>query len=61
MPSYRARPAAGKTVSKAGQKRVSEKISHLHKAEPEKPHAQHIAMAINMEKEGHLGPRGGLS
>ena len=46
-------------VSRAGQSRVSAKISHLHKTEPEKPHSQHIAMAINMEKEGRLGAKGG--
>jgi len=44
--------------SKAAQARVSAKISHLHKAEPAMPHKQHVAMAINMEREHRLGPSG---
>ena len=45
-------------VSKAGQKRVSAKISHLHKTEPGMPHKRHIAMALNMERAHRLGPKG---
>ena len=44
---------------KAGQRRVSAKISHLHKAEPGMPHKQHVAMAINMEKQHRLTASGG--
>ena len=54
MPSYRAKPAA----TKPAQKRVSAKISHLHKAEPEMPHKQMVAVAVNMEREHRLGPKG---
>lgn len=45
-------------VSKAGQKRVSKKISHLHKAEPEMPHKKMVAMALSMERAHRLGPKG---
>ena len=45
-------------VSKAGQKRVSAKISHLHKMEPEMPHKQMVAMSLDMERAGRLGKRG---
>lgn len=43
---------------KAAQARVSAKISHLHKTEPGMPHKQHIAMAMEMEREHRLGPKG---
>lgn len=51
--------AAKKPVTRAGQKRVSAKISHLHKTEPGMPHKKMVAMALNMEREGRLGPKGG--
>ena len=46
------------SISKAGQKMVSAKISHLHKMEPEMPHEQHVAMALAMEREHRLGSKG---
>ena len=45
-------------VGKKAQKRVSAKISHLHKTEPEMPHDKMVAMALNMEREHRLGPKG---
>ena len=51
---------AGKRApaSRAGQKRVSAKISHLHKAEPGMSHEKHVATALNMERAHRLGPGG---
>ena len=49
---------ATRKLGKAGQKRVSAKISHLHKAEPEMPHEKMAAMAISMERAHRLGPKG---
>ena len=46
-------------IGKAGQKRVSEKISHLHKKEPGMSHEQMVAVALNMERKQRLGPKGG--
>lgn len=46
-------------VSKAGQGRVSAKISQMHKMEPEMPHKQMVAMSLNMERKGRLGKKGG--
>lgn len=46
-------------VTKAGQKRVSAKISHLHKAEPGMSHEQQVAVALNMEREHRLTSAGG--
>lgn len=37
---------------------VSRKISHLMRKEG-KPQKQAVAMALNMKREGRLGPRGG--
>ena len=37
---------------------VSRKISHLVKSEGT-PQKQAVAMALNMERQGRLGPRGG--
>lgn len=37
---------------------VSRKISHLVRKEG-KPQKQAVAMALNMKREGRLGPRGG--
>jgi len=53
-------PKAAKKVpvSKAGQKAVSAKISHLYKTEPMMPHEQKVAMALNMEREHRLTPTG---
>ena len=50
----------GKTPVKgiAAQARVSAKISHLHKAEPEMPHKQMVKMALEMEREHRLGAKG---
>lgn len=45
-------------VSKPGQKRVSAKISHLHKTEPKMSHEQMVAMSLAMERAGRLGPKG---
>lgn len=50
--------AKRKVTGKAAQKRVSAKISHLHKAEPSMPHEQKIAMALSMERAHRLGPQG---
>ena len=47
-----------KPVTKAGQKRVGEKISSLHKAEPAMPHEQMVAMSLGMERAHRLGPGG---
>jgi hypothetical protein len=44
-------------TSRAGRGRVSAKISHLRgEGEPQK---KAVAMALNMERAGRLGPRGG--
>lgn len=51
-------PKSRAPVSKVGQKRVSAKISKLHKAEPKMPHKQHVAMALAMERAHRLGPKG---
>ena len=45
-------------VSKAGQKRVSAKISHLAHTEPEMASKQRVAMAISMEKAHRLTKTG---
>ena len=45
-------------VSRAGQKRVSAKISHLHKTEPGMPHKKMVGMSLDMERAGRLGPKG---
>ncbi len=50
--------AAKKPVSKAGAKRVSAKISKLHKMEPEMSHKAMVGMAMGMEHAGRLGPKG---
>ena len=55
--AHRATPKRA-PVSKAGQKRVSAKISHLHKTEPEMPHEQKVAMSLEMERAHRLGPGG---
>jgi hypothetical protein len=53
--------ATRKKVSKAGQKRVGAKISHLtRKGEGVSP-KQRIAIALAMERRGQLGPRGGFT
>ena len=44
---------------KAAQKRVSAKIEHMAKAHPEMPPKQRVAVAINMERQHRLGPKGG--
>mgnify|MGYP001582440929 FL=1 len=44
--------------SKAAQKRVSAKIRKLHKAEPEMPHEQHVAMSLEMERKHRLTAQG---
>ena len=44
-------------VSKAGQARVAAKIRHLRKEGV--PSKQAVAMALSMEREKRLGPRGG--
>ena len=49
----------GTKVSKAGQKRVSAKISKLHHTEPQMPHKKMVAMALSMEREHRLGAKGG--
>lgn len=52
-------PARPKPVKgKAAQARVSAKISHLHKAEPEMPHEAMVGKAMGMEHAGRLGPKG---
>ena len=51
-------PAKPKKVSKAGQKRVSAKISHLHKTEPDMPHKKMVAMSLEMERSHRLSPKG---
>ena len=55
--AHRAAPKRA-PVSKAGQKRVSQKISHLHKTEPEMPHKQMVGMSLGMERAHRLGPGG---
>ena len=51
----------GGKVSRAGQKRVSAKISHLMREDHGKvgPHKQMVAMALSMERAGRLGAKGG--
>lgn len=50
----------GGKVSRAGQKRVSAKISHLMDEDHGKmPHKKMVAMALNMERAGRLGAKGG--
>ena len=44
--------------SKEGRKRVSAKIAHLMDSEG-KTQKQAVGQALNMEREGRLGPRGG--
>ncbi len=44
-------------ASKEGQKRVSAKISHLR--EEGVPEKKAVATALNMERAGRLGPKGG--
>jgi hypothetical protein len=44
-------------ASKAGQGRASKKISTLHKEGV--PQKQAVATALNMERKGQLGPKGG--
>ena len=51
-------PKKASPKGKAAQERVSAKISKLHKSEPEMPHEQHVAMAINMEKKHRLTAKG---
>lgn len=51
-------PKGRKPVSKPGQKRASQKISHLAKAEPQMPPKQRVAMALEMERAHRLGPGG---
>lgn len=50
---------ARKKVSTTGQKRVSQKVSRLAHQEPAMPPKQRIAIALNMERAGRLGPKGG--
>ena len=45
-------------ITKAGQKRVSAKISHLHKTEPGMPHKQMVGMSLQMEREHRLSATG---
>ena len=52
-------PAKRTPVSKPGQKRVSAKISTLHREEPAMSHEQHVAMALAMERAHRLSPKGG--
>ena len=47
-----------KVTGKAAQKRVSAKISHLHKTEADMPHKQMVAMSLEMERAHRLGPKG---
>ena len=47
-----------KVKGKAAQGRVSAKIAHLHKAEPEMPHKKMVAMSLSMERAHRLGPKG---
>ena len=49
----------GGKVSRAGQKRVSAKISHLMREGEKMPHKQMVAMALSMERTGRLGAKGG--
>ena len=42
----------------AAQGRVSAKIRHLHKAEPDMPHKQMVAMSLEMERKHRLGSKG---
>mgnify|MGYP001610043674 CR=1 len=47
-------------VSRAGGKRVSAKISHLMREDHGKmSHQQMVASALEMERAGRLGPKGG--
>ena len=46
-----------KKVSKAGQQRVSAKISHL--MQEGIPQKRAVATALNMERKHRLGPKGG--
>ena len=45
-------------IPKKGRSRVSAKISHLHDTEPDMPHKQMVASAMNMEREHRLGEHG---
>ena len=47
-----------KPISKTAQPRVSAKISHLVKKEGVKQ-SQAVATALNMQRKGRLGPKGG--
>ena len=47
-----------KPISAAGRPRVSAKISHLVKQEG-MPQKQAVAVALNMQRKGRLGQKGG--